>query len=254
MSNRGIAAVLLSGGIDSTTCLYIANKAYLDNHFDQVVGVSVDYGQRHKKEMEHARDSCSALDWEHHIIEAKGLIPRTMLTDSTIAIPKVSYDEIKGVSPTYVPFRNGTMLSLITAWLVGQLKDKGIEAEDGESGIYFGAHAEDAANWAYPDCTPEFIGAMANAIYVGTYRSIRLHTPLQWLTKSQIIKWGEELYVPWSNTWSCYAGGEFHCGECPTCRARQDGFEKAFIKDPTFYATMIPSQPVRTPYDDEVPF
>jgi 7-cyano-7-deazaguanine synthase len=172
-----------------------------------------------------------------------------MLTDPQIEIPNLSYSDIKGVSPTYVPFRNGNLLSLVTAkaqqWVNAEIKrlsrDKMTDVDTAtklmrdSAGIYFGAHAEDAMNWAYPDCTPEFIGAMANAIYVGTYSCVRLHTPLEWLSKVEIIGLGESLGVDWENTWSCYKGDELHCGTCPTCRARKAGFVGAGVEDPTMY-------------------
>jgi 7-cyano-7-deazaguanine synthase len=222
------AYVLLSGGVDSTTCLYLANK-----EFDgQAIGVSVDYGQRHKKEMDYAKASCRQLGISHQILDLRNIVPRTMLTDDKEAVPDISYSDITGVSPTYVPFRNGLLLSALTSHVVGAYGKTIVE----EWGLYFGAHAEDAHNWAYPDCTPEFIGAMANAIYVGTYHSIRLHTPLQWLNKVEIIQLGERHGVDWSKTWSCYRGEEVHCGTCPTCRARKDGFKGAGVKDPTEYA------------------
>jgi 7-cyano-7-deazaguanine synthase len=107
----------------------------------------------------------------------------------------------------------------------------------GKWALYFGAHAEDARAWAYPDCTPEFIGAMANAIYIGSYQQLRLRTPLEWLTKADIIQLGDRLGVPWEQTWSCYAGGQSHCGTCPTCRARRQGFVRAGVYDPTMYSS-----------------
>lgn len=230
------AFVLLSGGIDSTTCLYIARE-----QFDEVEGVSVDYGQRHKKEVEHAALSCALLQIPHTVLDLSAIAPKTMLTDKNAAIPDASYDDLKGVSPTYVPYRNGLLISALASYAAGKWDDAhkrvGAEADDFEEwGIFFGAHAEDAHNWAYPDCTPEFIGAMANAVHVGTYRGIRLHTPLQWLKKDEIIAVGEDLGVLWKNTWSCYAGGDLHCGTCPTCRARKAGFARAGVDDPTEYA------------------
>jgi 7-cyano-7-deazaguanine synthase len=229
------AFVLLSGGIDSTTCLYIART-----QFDAVQAVSIDYGQRHRKEIEYAGITCIDLGITHTILNLSSVVPKTMLTDDKKAIPNISYSEIKGVSPTYVPYRNGLMLSALASFAAGEWdnfhKRDGNEAADfNEWGIFFGAHAEDAHNWAYPDCTPEWIGAMANAIYVGTYRGIRLHTPLQWLNKKQIITLGDNLGVDWCYTWSCYAGGDLHCGVCPTCRARRDGFAAAGVTDLTKY-------------------
>jgi 7-cyano-7-deazaguanine synthase len=223
------AFVLVSGGIDSTTCLHIAHKEFKGN----VEAISINYGQRHIKETEFAKKSAFDLNIAHTTLDLRGVIPKTMLTDAEAHVPDVSYAEIKGVSPTYVPYRNGLLLSAATSYVHAQRVER---PDVDEWGIYFGAHAEDAQNWAYPDCTPEFIGAMANAIYIGTYHNIRLHTPLQWLGKAAIIKWGTELGVNWAKTWSCYKGENLHCGVCPTCRARRKGFEDANIHDPTEYS------------------
>lgn len=272
------AFVLLSGGMDSTTCLHKAiwdyapspDVAHKQMHgtrmtlnrapCDWVEAISINYGQRHVKEADYARDTCKRLGIEHTILYLKDILAgaNVMLTAHDVAIPNISYADIKGVSPTYVPFRNGTLLSLITAHAQKHVNaeiqklvtdwtprpENGLRMDTARAtlemvdscGIYFGAHAEDAANWAYPDCTPEFIGAMANAIYIGSYRAIRLHTPLQWLSKAEIVTLGEKLQVDWKNTWSCYAGNEFHCGVCPTCRARAGAFKEAHVVDPTAYA------------------
>jgi 7-cyano-7-deazaguanine synthase len=165
-------------------------------------------------------------------------MPESMLTDPQREIPNVDYKDIEGVSPTYVPFRNGQLLSKAAA----------LAQAEGFSELYFGAHAEDAQNWAYPDCTPEFIGAMANAIYIGTYHKVRLCTPLEWLTKTEVVALGDVLGVPFHLTWSCYAGGEKHCGTCPTCRARHQAFYDAVVDDPTEYAD-VPQPP-----KEEIPF
>lgn len=241
------AFVLLSGGLDSTTCLH---KALHDFH--QVEAVSVDYGQRHRKEMDYAKLTCERLNIAHTILNLVGILGGAMLTDSSIEIPNVSYGELpEGVSPTYVPFRNGTLLSLITAhaqkWVNDAPKDYhpdlGSYTIKREAGIYFGAHSEDAANWAYPDCTPEFIGAMANAIYIGSYQAIRLYTPLQWLMKDEIVLLGLNLEVNFEDTWSCYKGDELHCGVCPTCRSRREAFITAGAIDPTDYAEEVAPDP-----------
>jgi len=218
------AYVLLSGGIDSSTCLAQA----CEDFGGLVCGVSFTYGQRHSKEVEHAEQVAKALDCAFITKDISGIIGKGGLTDNALVIPAKSYDELDpGVSPTYVPFRNGTLLACITS----------LASTDPEAvAVYFGAHADDAANWAYPDCTPEFIGGMANAIYVGTYHKIRLYTPLIFMTKAEIVAKGEELNVPWELTWSCYEGGEEHCGVCPTCRSRRDGFINADVFDPTPYA------------------
>jgi 7-cyano-7-deazaguanine synthase len=228
------AYVLLSGGIDSGTCLHVAHA-----QFDDVHAISIDYGQRHKKEIAAAKKLADGLGVPHRTLDLSAIVPSTMLTNANVEVPNISYSDIQGVSPTYVPFRNGLMLSAISSYVAG----KRVVAEKNnisgqalrEWGIFFGAHAEDAQNWAYPDCTPEFIGAMANAIYVGTYRAVRLHTPLEWLSKKEIILLGDTLGVPWALTWSCYKGEEEHCGVCPTCRARRLGFQDAGVPDPTIY-------------------
>ncbi len=230
------ALVLHSGGIDSTVCLFQALHDH-DDDPQRVNALSIDYGQRHTKEIHCARNICEAIGIKHAI--SKGVsVPPSMLTNPDIPIPDASYDDLpEGVSPTYVPFRNGLLISYTA----------GIAQATGCSSIYFGAHAEDAQNWAYPDCTPEFIGAMANAVYIGTYHQVRLVTPLEWLTKDQIVVMGSALRVPFAMTWSCYAGGELHCAVCPTCRARHQGFEKAGFNDPTEYATPFKPEPDESP-------
>lgn len=280
------AFVLLSGGMDSTTCLFQAVHDYLpedpglalgygdkrliadamidafEKPKDQSTGmdipwveaVSIYYGQRHKKEMDYAKSTCERLGIKHTILDVGALLrgSTVMLTDDsrgTVEVPNIDYSEIKGVSPTYVPFRNGLMLSALTAhaqkWVNNANEDyerhtRAVMQDKWGSkpmaGIYFGAHAEDAHNWAYPDCTPEFIGAMANAIYIGSYMQIRLHTPLQWCQKAGVVELGESLGVPFENTWSCYKGEELHCGVCPTCRSRREAFRAVGVSDPTEYS------------------
>ena len=213
------ALVLHSGGIDSSTCLAIAARDY-----DETLSLSVNYGQRHSREIFAAAAVASHFGVKHEVLELP-TIENSMLTDESREIPNISYDDIEGISPTYVPFRNGLLISNIAS--IAQAREF--------DAIFFGAHSEDAHDWAYPDCTPEFIGAMANAVYIGTYQKVRLITPLEWLGKADIIKLGTELNVPWQFTWSCYKGEEQHCGQCPTCRARHQGFVDAGIEDPTEY-------------------
>ncbi len=219
------AYVLLSGGVDSSTALAIANEDWDGS----VVAVGVNYGQRHQKELDQAQKIADYFSNKFIVRSIIGFIQKGGLTDDTLEIPPVSYDDLPhGVSPTYAPFRNGTLLSLVV----------GMATVDSEAeAVYIGVHAEDAENWAYPDCTPEFMGGMGNAIHVGTYYQIRLHTPLIWMKKYEIVTVGEKLGVPWKDTWSCYEGGNYHCGVCPTCRARIDAFCLANVEDPTMYLT-----------------
>lgn len=225
------AFVLLSGGIDSTTCLYLA-----ESEFKHVEALSIFYGQRHRKEIEYAARTAGRIGIKHSVLDLSSIVPQTALTDANAAIPNVAYKDIVGVSPAYVPFRNGLMLAAIASYVAGQRTLEPLGHPKEEWAIYWGAHAEDAAGWAYPDCTPEFAGAMAAALFTGTDFKIRLRTPLQWMLKDDIINLGEKLGVRWTDTWSCYRGELLHCGTCPTCRARKDGFRRASLPDPTEYA------------------
>lgn len=242
--------ILLSGGIDSTTVLAFAKNSHPDAEFE---AVTIDYGQRHRREIQAAADICEVYDIPHVVLDLKGLMTGMLVDkgEQNEAVPDVGYDELpKGISPTYVSFRNGLMLSALAAraqtWVMQQqAKDKEVGMEDAEeynAFIYCGVHADDAANWAYPDCTPEFIGGMANAIFIGTYNRVRLKSPFAELDKTMIVTIGVGLKVPYELTWSCYKGGEEHCGTCPTCRSRKDAFFMARkgglqgLKDPTSYA------------------
>jgi len=251
MGQKQAAYVLLSGGIDSSTCLAYAIR---DCGRENVAAISIDYGQRHMKELEQAKKVCDYFGVKHEIHKIIG-IPKAGLTDHQAAIPSVAYSELKGVSPTYVPFRNGQLISRIAGIAAHQVEqmNKNVDIAERAIGvgdmykdvserihwegrIYFGAHAEDAAGDAYPDCRLDFVGAMGAAVYIGTYHQVRLCAPLIQMFKDEIVLAGEKLKVPWHLTWSCYRGEEFHCGACPTCLARQDGFHKAGVKDPTEYS------------------
>lgn len=221
--------VSLSGGIDSTTALAIATERHSKIGHEDFLAVSIDYGQRHKKELECAAAVAEYYGVMHQIIQLPN-IPKTLLKDPDAALPNMSYADIKGVSPTYVPFRNGLMLATLASMISPSPNG------DDEGHIYFGAHAEDAENDAYPDCRLDFIGTMGAAIYIGSYHRVRLHAPLIEMSKAEVVAAGNVLEAPYHLTWSCYAGEELHCGVCPTCRARKEAFIKAGIKDPTEYA------------------
>jgi 7-cyano-7-deazaguanine synthase len=238
------AFILHSGGIDSSTALA---RAVRELGKENVLSVGVNYGQRHIREQDFADDFADHYGVERIIVNMSQP-PKSMLTDEQAQIPDSSYADLPhGISPTYVPFRNGSLLSRIAGiaqgWIMGEdARHKAKDAdyvgsnEDASAQIWFGAHAEDAANWAYPDCTPEFVGAMAAAIYIGTYHRVRLITPFIHNSKAEIIEYGFDADVPYEKTWSCYAGGLVHCGTCPTCRARKEAFRAAVIPDPTEYA------------------
>lgn len=243
--------VLLSGGIDSTTTLAMAREDFPKAEFE---AVSMDYGQRHRKEMDRARQICDHYGIPHHIQPLPNMM-QGMLVDKgeqNEVIPKASYADLpQGISPTYVTFRNGLMLSVLAAraqgWVMAQQKLDEADFQELGGGIsdkrnefdayiYCGVHADDGANWAYPDCTPEFIGGMANAIYIGSYNRVRLRTPLLFMSKAEVVRNGIRLDAPYELTWSCYVGEDKHCGECPTCLSRKEAFEHLGEVDPTEYA------------------
>ncbi len=234
---------LLSGGIDSTTAL---SQALIDFPDASVKAVTIDYGQRHLKEKEAAEAVVSyfacrhPLQFYHEVINAQGFMTG-MLVDKgsdNEAIPDVSYNDLpEGISPTYVSFRNGLMLSILAARAQSWIMEKEKRDFTPEAILYCGVHADDGANWAYPDCTPEFIGGMSNAIFIGTYQKARLRAPLLYLTKADVVAMGIRNRAPLDHTWSCYKGEELHCGVCPTCRSRKEAFEILVEPDPTHDAS-----------------
>ena len=151
----------------------------------------------------------------------------SLLSHSDVDIPKESYAEQiektdgKPVS-TYVPFRNGLFLS--TAASIALSKDCGV--------IYYGAHADDAAGNAYPDCSESFNNAINDAIYIGSGNQLKVEAPFVKMTKAEVVKIGLELNVPYKYTWSCYEGGEKPCGVCGTCIDRAEAFSLNGVKDP----------------------
>ncbi|PCJ28615.1 MAG: 7-cyano-7-deazaguanine synthase QueC [SAR86 cluster bacterium] len=218
------AIVLVSGGLDSATCLAIAmTQGY------QCYALSFNYGQRSTSEIDAAQKLVSNLDIsEHKIIELNmGEIGGSALTDSTIAVPE---EETKGVPVTYVPARNTVFLSYALAWA------EVVEA----NAIYIGVNALDYSG--YPDCRPEFIAAFQSVINLATKStteggSISLETPLIDLSKAEIIKTGMSLGVDYGITVSCYQADVQGraCGRCDSCRFRKKGFNDANVDDPTRY-------------------
>jgi 7-cyano-7-deazaguanine synthase len=219
------AVVLLSGGLDST----VLTTKIVREH-DKVHAVTAWYGQKHSRELESARLVADHFDIEHHQISLPNIFGKagSTVVEGGPDQPHLTYKEIAegvGPSPTVVPFRNANMLSIATTMAVS------LEAE----WVYTAVHAEDARGWAYPDCTPEFTGAMANAIRVGTYDSVRLAVPFQWMMKSDIVKLGARLSAPMGLTLSCYDGKVPACGRCPTCVERLQAFYDVGMADPISY-------------------
>lgn len=214
------ALVCCSGGIDSTTAVAWA-MAYAEN---KPTLLGFDYQQRHVKEI-----ACGTAVAAEYRLPYKVL--NITIPDSPLharmpdKIPHKSYAEIEGVSPSYVWFRNGLFIANAVAYAHANKLDT----------VVIGPHAEDAAGFAYPDCTVEFFGAMANAVHIGTYGEVRLVAPFLTWTKAQIVRYGSERHVPYHLTWSCYRGGDKHCGTCPTCIARKEAFWMSDNRDPTEY-------------------
>lgn len=225
--------VLNSGGVDSTTCVGIAvDRVGKEN----VATASIYYGQKHAKELECARKVAEYYGLKHYELDLSKIFQFSncsLLKNSTEDIPNKSYaqqieENGSGRVSTYVPFRNGLLLSTATA-LADSLFPKQ------EVIVMYGAHADDYAGEAYADCSPEFANAMNEAINIGTYRKIKVEAPLVNLNKAGVVKKGLELKVPYELTWSCYKGGEKQCGKCGTCIDRKRAFELNGVEDPVGY-------------------
>ena len=229
------ALVLNSGGVDSTTCVGIAVNKYGK---ENVVTASLYYGQKHDKELECARKVAEYYDVRHIEEDISNVMKYAKdvctLMKGGEAIEHASYAEQmaehgEGRVATYVPFRNGLLLAIATAYADSIFPGEEVE-------IYYGAHADDAAGQAYADCSPEFANAMNQAINIGTYGKMTVARPLINMNKATVVKTGLELGVPYDLTWSCYEGGEKQCGTCGTCIDRKAAFEANGIEDPVGYA------------------
>lgn len=222
--------VLLSGGLDSTTVAALA----VDRMGKENVGaISIIYGQKHVQEIESAYKVSAYLGIESHFIHDltpifKGGEGTSALLIGGKSIPHLTYEELgkqEGPSPTYVPLRNPVMITIASA----------IALIHGYNEVWVGVHADDAARDAYPDCRTDVIGALGAALFIGSYSKIRLRAPIGENSKSGVVKLGVELGAPLHLTYSCYQGGEVHCGQCPTCVSRKWAFTAAGVKDPTEY-------------------
>lgn len=227
------AIILSSGGVDSTTCLSLAIH---ERGAENVSTASIFYGQKHKKELECAREIAEYYHVPHYEFDLSYVMKYSncaLLTGSTNDIIHKSYDEqIKeqgeGKVTTYVPFRNGLMLSVAAA-LAQSLYEKD------ECHIYIGAHGDDVAGDAYADCSPAFLSAMGDAISIGTYKKVHLVFPFAGKTKADVVKTGLALGTPYELTWSCYEGGDRPCGTCATCIDREKAFRANGVCDPALH-------------------
>lgn len=217
------AITILSGGMDSTTALY---QAQYDGWSD-ILCLSFDYGQRHRKELEFAARTCAKGGWDHRVITLplRDLLHGSALTDD-IPVPEGHY-AAENMAATVVPNRNAIMLSI--AW--------GVATAEHAQVIYTGVHAGDHP--IYPDCRPAFIrtmnAAMQNATEGYAEEWLHIEAPFLFRSKADIVSAGDHLGVDWHDTWSCYVGGEHHCGACGTCVERREAFSLAGVVDPTIY-------------------
>ena len=222
------ALVLSSGGVDSTTALGLAVSRYGK---ENVIALSVSYGQKHDKEIQAATAVAEYYGVEQLFLDLSLIFQYSncsLLQQSTEDIPKESYaeqiEQTKGEKPvsTYVPFRNGLFLSSAASIALSRECDV----------IYYGAHADDSAGFAYPDCSPEFNNAMNEAIWEGSGHQLRIEAPFVNVSKAEVVKTGLALGVPYELTWSCYEGGERPCGTCGTCIDRAAAFAANGVTDP----------------------
>lgn len=210
--------------MDSTVLLY-----HLLAEGVKVMALSVNYGQRHSKELDAACAIAKAAGVVHKVVDLSGI--STLLTGSALISPEIAvplgHYEDETMKLTVVPNRNMILLSLATAWAISSKSEA----------VVYAAHGGDHA--IYPDCRIAFTEALAHAITLCDWHSIKLLTPFVSWTKGDVARRGYDLSVPLDLTWSCYNGGEFHCGRCGTCVERQEAFELASIPDPTIYESPI---------------
>lgn len=224
------ALVLFSGGLDSTTCLGLAVSKY---GAENVIALSSFYGQKHEKELKAAEQISQfyGVKWKtlnlENVFAGSG---SALLSRAQNSIPHEEYAEQLSKTngepvTTYVPFRNGLFLAAATS----------VALSHGCEEIYYGAHADDAAGNAYPDCSEAFNEAIKSAIYLGSGNQVKVVAPFIGKTKKDVVAEGLKLNVPYELTWSCYEGGEKACGECGTCRDRLKAFRDNGVEDPIEY-------------------
>lgn len=210
--------IILSGGMDSVTLLY-------DRRDEIALALTFDYGANHNmREIECARKQCERLGVEHIVIPLQFMHDyfKSSLLSGADEIPEGNYAD-ENMKSTVVPFRNGIMLSIAC----------GLAESRGLKHVMIANHGGDHA--IYPDCRGEFIDEMSRAMRAGTYEGVDILAPYTYLTKDEIARRGGALGVDYSLTYSCYKGGEKHCGVCGTCRERKEAFELAGVEDPTVY-------------------
>lgn len=212
------SAIIVSGGMDSITLLY-------DRKDEIALGISFDYGSNHNaREIPFAKMHCERLGIKHITINLDFMHQyfKSSLLDGAEAIPEGHYAD-DNMKSTVVPFRNGIMLAIAI----------GIAESNNLDQVFIANHGGD--HTIYPDCRPEFINAIDAAATVGTYNNVKVIAPYTKITKSDIARIGKRLGIDYAETWSCYKGGEVHCGKCGTCVERKEALAEAGIEDKTIY-------------------
>lgn len=230
--------LIYSGGLDSTVLLY---SLLAEGH--EVYALSIDYGQRHKRELNSARTICRAVGVTHQVADLSGLNPLlagSSLTSKSVAVPEGHYAE-ETMKQTIVPNRNMILLSIAGGWALSQKCEA----------VAYAAHGGDHA--IYPDCRHEFTEAMDKALRLADWETLYLLNPFVTRTKADLVRLGSELGVPFEQTWSCYKGGRAHCGRCGTCVERREAFYLAGVKDPTTYASSAPTVKQLVAHDWRIP-
>lgn len=212
------SVIIVSGGMDSITLLY-------DHKGEIALGISFDYGSNHNaREIPFAKMHCERLGIKHITINLDFMHQyfKSSLLDGAEAIPEGHYAD-DNMKSTVVPFRNGIMLSIAI----------GIAESNNLDQVFIANHGGD--HTIYPDCRPEFINAIDAAATAGTYNNVKVVAPYTKITKSDIARIGKKLGIDYTETWSCYKGGEVHCGKCGTCVERKEALAEAGIDDKTIY-------------------
>jgi 7-cyano-7-deazaguanine synthase len=218
------ALVILSGGMDSTTLLYdVINQGYKFPQYE-VFAITFNYGQKHSKEIECARKVCKKLGINHKIVDLFQLnaLAPSALTREDIEVPEGHYNE-ENMKSTVVPNRNMVLISLAVSYAIGI----------GAKKVFYGAHKGD--HTIYPDCRPNFVFALNNAIKLCDWSDIELIAPFLFMDKGDIALLGKKLNVDYSLTWTCYKGQNKACGKCGSCVERLEAFQKAGTRDPIEY-------------------
>jgi 7-cyano-7-deazaguanine synthase len=226
LSDPFAAVVVLSGGMDSTTLM--AHYAAL--RF-RLIAVTIDYGQRHRREIDSARAVAVHFGADHRVVDLSGfsaLLPGSALTDDTVEVPSGHYAE-QSMRATVVPNRNAVLANVAVSVGVAARADV----------VALGMHAGD--HFIYPDCRPAFVAALRELVTVANegFPTPRVEAPFITWSKAQIAAHGTRLAAPLALSWSCYRGGDIHCGTCGTCYERREAFQEAGLADPTEYLDSV---------------